>query len=85
MRASDRDEPHISAEGRSDEQKSGRPGLPKSPQRRSSVRFAQVVPAGLPSGIPGIAEVIEGATQQAAHPVLQSMIENNDFMRFLPL
>lgn len=33
----------------------------------------QRCPAGLPSGIPGIAEVIEGAMQQAPHPRRQSI------------
>jgi hypothetical protein len=31
------------------------------------------IPAGLPCGIPGIGEVIEGAMQHAPHPVRQSM------------
>jgi hypothetical protein len=83
--ASAREVPHISTDGLRDEQKAGRSGLPKRAQRPSTVRFAQAVPAGLPSGIPGIGEVIDGATQQAAQPVLQSMRENNAVAGFLPL
>ena len=32
-----------------------------------------LIPAGLPSGIPGIGEDIERAMQQAAHPGRQSI------------
>jgi hypothetical protein len=32
-----------------------------------------LTPAGFPSGIPGIGEEIEGAIQQAPHPILQSL------------
>ena len=36
-----------------------------------SVSWTQRTPAGLPFGIPGIGEVIEGAVQHAPHPARQ--------------
>jgi hypothetical protein len=57
--------PHISAEGCKPPQNAGRSGLPKILQRLSSPSCTQRTPAGLPLGIPGIGEVIEGAVQQA--------------------
>ncbi len=40
-------------------------------QRLSTVSCMQRTPAGLPSGMPGIGEVIDGAMQQAPQPALQ--------------
>jgi len=45
----------------------GRSGRPKSRQRKLSSSCAQATPAGLPAGMPGMGELIEGAVQQAAH------------------
>jgi hypothetical protein len=36
--------------------------------RLSSLNCTQRTPAGLPSGMPGIGDEMEGAMQQAAHP-----------------
>jgi hypothetical protein len=41
------------------------------PQRLSAVRWTQRIPAGLPSGIPGIGDDKDGAIQHAPHPALQ--------------
>ena len=64
--ASSREAPHISAEGRSPPQKPGRCGWPNTLQRNSSSSCTQGTPAGLPCGMPGRGEVMEGAMQQAA-------------------
>jgi len=64
--ACSRDAPHISAEGCNPAQKAGRSGFPKTSQRWSSVSCAQRTPAGLPCGMPGRGEVMDGAMQQAA-------------------
>ncbi len=42
-------------------------------QRYSSSSCTQATPAGLPAGIPGIGEVIDGAMQHAPQPGRQSM------------
>jgi len=60
--------PHISADGRKPPQKAGRSGLPNTAQRLSSVSCTHRTPAGLPSGIPGSGEWMEGAMQQAPQP-----------------
>lgn len=39
-----------------------------------SVSWTQRTPAGLPFGIPGIGEVIEGAMQHAPHPARQLIL-----------
>jgi hypothetical protein len=64
--ASSRDAPHISSEGCSPAQKAGRCGWQNTLQRSSSSSWTQGTPAGLPCGMPGNGEVIEGAMQQAA-------------------
>jgi hypothetical protein len=64
--ASSRDSPHISAEGCSPPQKAGRSGWPNALQRNSSSSWMHGIPAGLPLGMPGRGEVMEGAMQQAA-------------------
>lgn len=66
--------PHISGEGWRLEQTSGRLGLPKSMQRSLASSWIQRTPAGLPCGMPGMGEEIDGAIQQAAHPVRHSMV-----------
>jgi hypothetical protein len=53
--------------GRKLEQTAGRAGWPKIAQRMSGSNCTHGTPAGLPCGIPGIGEVIEGAIQQAPH------------------
>jgi len=63
--AAERSFPHISIDGRNEAQNAGRSGLPNSLQRRSSSNCTQRTPAGLPCGMPGMGEVIDGATQQA--------------------
>jgi hypothetical protein len=60
--------PHIPALGRKLRQTAGRAAMPNSRQRFSGVKWAQRIPAGLPPGIPGMGEEIEGAMQQAPHP-----------------
>jgi len=49
-------------------QNAGRSGRPNSRQRSASSNCTHGTPAGLPCGMPGIGEVIEGAVQQAAQP-----------------
>lgn len=49
----------------------GRSGLPNNAQRRSGSNCTHGIPAGLPPGIPGIGEEIEGAMQQAPQPERQ--------------
>jgi hypothetical protein len=63
--------PHISTLARKLTQTNGRRASPKIAQRLSSVNCAQRTPAGLPFGIPGIAEEIEGAMQHAPQPLRQ--------------
>ncbi len=66
--ASSRDPPHMSADGRRLPQKPGRSGRPNNRQRMSASNCAHGTPAGLPSGMPGRAEVMDGAMQQAPQP-----------------
>jgi hypothetical protein len=66
--------PHISSDGLSPEQTAGRSGLPNSRQRCSASSCTQRTPAGLPFGIPGIDELIEGAMQQAPQAGRHSMV-----------
>lgn len=56
----------MSSDGGSDPQTAGRSGRPKIRQRSSSSSWMQRTPAGLPSGMPGIGLLIDGAMQQAA-------------------
>jgi hypothetical protein len=51
--------------GRNEAQKAGRSGFPNNLQRMASSSCTQRIPAGLPRGMPGIGEVIDGAMQQA--------------------
>jgi hypothetical protein len=57
----------MSSVGRRLAQNAGRSGRPKIAQRMSGSSCTQGIPAGLPCGMPGIGEVIEGAMQQAPH------------------
>jgi hypothetical protein len=58
----------------------GRSGLPKILHRFASSSCAQRMPAGLPSGIPGIGEEIDGAMQQAPQPLRQAIFMFSSFM-----
>ena len=55
----------MSMDGRNEAQNAGRSGFPNSLQRIVSSSCTQRIPAGLPSGMPGIGELIDGAMQQA--------------------
>lgn len=59
--------------GRSWLQTAGRSGRPYRRQRSASSSWTQGVPAGLPLGMPGIGELIDGALQQAAQAGRHSM------------
>jgi len=72
-KASSRVCPHVSAMGWNEEQTEGRSGLPNNPQRLSARKCRQRSPARLPSGIPGIGELMLIAMQQAPQPILQFM------------
>jgi len=61
----------MAASGRRPEQTAGRSGRPKMAQRLSSVSCTQRTPAGLPWGMPGIGEEIDGAVQHAPQPARQ--------------
>jgi hypothetical protein len=63
-----RESPHISRDGCRLPQTFGRPGCPKIRQPLCSSSCTQRTPAGLPFGMPGIGELIEGAMQQAPQP-----------------
>jgi hypothetical protein len=71
--AAEAESPHISGVGRRDEQTAGRLGEPKSLQRSSLSSWTQARPAGLPPGMPGIGDEMEGAMQQAAQVGRQSI------------
>lgn len=66
--------PHISSDGRSEAQNAGRSGLPNNLQRSASSSCTQGTPAGLPLGMPGMGEVMDGAMQQAPQPGRQEKI-----------
>jgi len=66
--AASRESPHISSEGRSPPQNAGRSGRPNTAHRMSGSNWAHGWPAGLPCGMPGSADVIDGAIQQAPQP-----------------
>ena len=60
--------PHISAAGFKLPHTAGRSGWPKIRQRKSLSSCTHRMPAGLPLGIPGIGEEIDGAMQHAPQP-----------------
>jgi hypothetical protein len=68
--------PHISAEGMSWPQTAGRSGRPKIRHWLASPNCTQRTPAGLPCGMPGMAELMDGAMQQAPQPGRQFMGES---------
>ena len=51
----------------------GRSGWPKIAQRKSGRSCTHGIPAGLPKGMPGIGDEIEGAMQHAPQAERQSM------------
>jgi len=59
--------PHISSLGRKLAQNAGRSGLPNNAHRMPGNNCTHGTPAGLPCGMPGIGDVIEGAMQHAPH------------------
>lgn len=63
----------MSAAGRNEAQNAGRSGWPNNRQPSASSNCTQGMPAGLPYGMPGMGEAIEGAVQQAPQPGRQSM------------
>jgi hypothetical protein len=69
--ADSRESPHISADGRRPPQNPGRSGCPNTAQRISGSSCAHRCPAALPSGMPGKADVMDGAIQQAPQPARQ--------------
>ena len=79
--ASSRDWPQISGSGWKAPQMRGRSGRPKILQRKSSARFTQRTPAGLPLGIPGRGELIDITVQQAAQLGRHSINERYKFFR----
>lgn len=68
--------PHISALGCKPAQTAGRSGEPKILQRCCSSSCTQRVLAGLPCGMPGIGDEIEGAVQQAPHWSRQNIMRS---------
>ncbi len=71
LKASSADAPHISRDGCRPTQNFGLSGFPNSLHLLSPVNCMHRMPEGLPSGIPGTGDVIEGAMQHAPHPCLQ--------------
>lgn len=63
----------MSSEGGKEPHTAGRSGWPKILQRSASSSWMQRTPAGLPSGMPGIGLLIDGAMQQAAQEGRQFM------------
>ncbi len=70
-KACSRLDPHISALGCRSEQTGGRRGSPNRRQRDCASSCTHRTPAGLPSGMPGIADDIDGAMQQAPQATRQ--------------
>ncbi|MAH00736.1 MAG: hypothetical protein CMK85_10625 [Pseudomonadales bacterium] len=65
--------PQTLSSGKNPAQTAGRSGEPKIAQRISDSSCTQGTPAGLPPGMPGIGEVMDGAVQQAPHSARQSI------------
>ena len=68
--------PHISLFGCRLEHTAGRSARPKMRQRPLSFSCTHGTPAGLPLGIPGRGEEMDGAMQQAAQPERQFINTN---------
>jgi hypothetical protein len=66
--ASSLHDPHISSMGRKEPHTFGRSGDPKILQRNSLSNWMHGTPAGLPFGMPGIGDDIDGAMQHAPQP-----------------
>lgn len=64
--------------GWSEPHTAGRSGWPKMRQRSCASSCTQRTPAGLPCGMPGIGEEMEGAVQQAPQPARQSMASEKE-------
>ncbi len=71
--------PHILCTGLKPIHTCGRSGFPKIRQLFSSLNCTQRTPAGLPLGIPGMGDEIDGAIQQAPQPRRQLNIGNMIF------
>lgn len=71
--ASSREVPQNSSSAWKSAQTLGRSGEPKMRQRLSSPSCTQRSPAGFPRGMPGIAELILKAIQQAPQPARHGM------------
>lgn len=69
--ACSREVPHISSDACSPAQNAGRSGWPMIAQPFDAVSCMQRTPAGLPWGMPGMGDVIDGAVQHAPHPARQ--------------
>ncbi|MNC34228.1 hypothetical protein D3C75_826530 [compost metagenome] len=81
--ASSRSLPHTSTSALKPPHTAGRSGLPNNPHRLASDRCKQRSPAGLPLGIPGIGELMEGAMQQAPHPSRQFMTTESSVQQMI--
>jgi len=68
VNASSLELPQMSSSGIKLAQTFGLAGSLKMAQRKSSRSWTQGSPAALPFGMPGMAELIDGAVQQAPHP-----------------
>lgn len=77
-----RDCPHISSDGCKLAHTSGRSGWPKILQLLSPSSWIQRVLAGLPNGIPGIGEEIDGAMQHAPQALRHVVVMVNAKGRF---
>lgn len=76
VNACSREAPHISSDGRRLPHTAGRCGEPNKRQPSCASSCTHATPAGLPLGMPGIGELIEGAMQQAAQPGRQESVED---------
>ena len=70
-----REPPHISTEGRRLAQTAGRLGCPNRRQPHCASSCTHGTPAGLPCGMPGIGELMDGAMQHAAQPERHERVE----------
>ena len=74
--ASSLHDPHISSMGRKEPHTFGRSGDPKILQRNSLSNWMHGTPAGLPFGMPGIGDDIDGAMQHAPQPGRQFIFKS---------